>query len=60
MHTRLAENLFVHHGAINVGILRDGPRALLIDYGDGDVDETLDALGVRQVCLLYTSPSPRD
>jgi hypothetical protein len=36
-YTRLAENLYVHHGIINVGILRDGPRALLIDYGDGDV-----------------------
>ena len=53
-YTRLGENLVVHHGAINVGILYEGPRALLIDYGDGDVGETLEALGVGRVELAQS------
>jgi glyoxylase-like metal-dependent hydrolase (beta-lactamase superfamily II) len=53
--TRLAENLFVHHGVINVGVLREGSRALLIDCGDGDVEASLGDLGIAQVsCLLFT------
>ena len=59
-YTRLAEHLYVHHGAINVGILREGPRALLIDYGEGDVRETLDALGVRQVETVLLTHHHRD
>ena len=58
--TQLATNtahpdLFVHHGAINVGILRDGRRALLIDFGDGDVQGSLQELGVERVdAVLFT------
>ena len=59
-HTQLSENLFVHHGVINVGILRDGPRALLIDYGDGDVQDTLDALGVRRIETVLLTHHHRD
>ena len=35
--TALGEHLLVYHGPINVGIVRDGTRALLIDCGDGSV-----------------------
>ena len=59
-YTQLAENLYVHHGTINVGILTDGPRALLIDYGDGDVQRTLDELGVRQVERVLLTHHHRD
>ena len=45
----------MHHGAINVGLLTDGPRALLIDYGDGDVHDTLDELGVRGHDLVLSA-----
>jgi glyoxylase-like metal-dependent hydrolase (beta-lactamase superfamily II) len=52
--------LYVHHGAINVGILRDGLRALLIDYGDGDVQETLAELGIQQVEIVLLTHHHRD
>ena len=53
--TRLSNHVCVHHGAINVGIVQDGRRALLIDYGDGDVLETLRALGADRVdAVLFT------
>jgi glyoxylase-like metal-dependent hydrolase (beta-lactamase superfamily II) len=51
----LAPDLFVYPGAINVGILRQGERAWLIDCGDGDVLPALSALGIRQVeAVLFT------
>ena len=53
--TRLTSNLYVHHGAINVGIVRDGRRAILIDYGNGDVQRSLEALGIERVeAVLFT------
>jgi len=64
--TKISDTIFVHHGACNVGIIRNGERALLIDAGNGDVQATLAALGITTIdrivftCLLYTSPSPRD
>ena len=58
--TRLSEHLFVHHGPINVGILRDGEKAILIDCGDGSVRETLAALGVRRVEQLVFTHHHRD
>ena len=36
-YSQLGNQIFIHHGSINVGILRDGNRALLIDCGDGSV-----------------------
>jgi len=51
----LSDHLFVHHGAINVGILRDGNRALLIDFGSGSVRSTLDAFQITRVeSVLFT------
>jgi len=53
--TQLAQNLFVYHGAVNVGILRDGWRALLIDFGDGGVQDALRELGIARVdAVLFT------
>ena len=53
--SRLSDHLFAHHGVINVGILRDGQRALLIDFGDGSVQSTLDALHITDVeSVLFT------
>ena len=53
--SRLSDHLSVHHGAINVGILRDEHRALLIDFGDGCVQSTLDALQITDVeSVLFT------
>ena len=53
--TQLAENSFVYHGAIQVGILRAGSRALLFDVGSGDVRDALGELGIRHVdAILFT------
>ena len=35
---QLADSLHVYRGAVSVGILQDGQRALLIGFGDGDVE----------------------
>lgn len=58
--TQLAENLFVHHGAVNVGILRDGCRALLIDVGDGDIQDSLVELGIERIERILLTHHHRD
>ncbi|MFC1715449.1 MBL fold metallo-hydrolase [Candidatus Poribacteria bacterium] len=56
----LSDHLFVHQGAINVGILRDGHRALLIDFGGGSVQSTLDALQIGAVERVLFTHHHRD
>ncbi len=58
--TRLAQHLFVYHGPINVGIVRDGTRALLIDCGDGGVTSVLPNLGVVSVDRVLFTHHHRD
>jgi glyoxylase-like metal-dependent hydrolase (beta-lactamase superfamily II) len=58
--TRLARDLYVHHGAVNVGILLDGRRALLIDCGNGDVGSTLQCMGVDVVEQVVFTHHHRD
>lgn len=58
--TRLADGLYVHHGSVNVGILVDGDRAVLIDYGEGEVSAVLPDLGIRQVEAVYLTHYHRD
>jgi len=57
---RLAGDLYVHQGTINVGILRDGSRALLIDCGDGDVKGTLQDLGIDAIEKVVFTHHHRD
>lgn len=57
---RITENLHIHRGNINVGIVLDRGRALLIDYGSGDVAESLRALGVRSVDWVLATHHHRD
>ena len=53
--SQLSEHLYIHHDCINVGILRSGERAVLIDCGNGDVQSTLNALGITQIdAILFT------
>jgi glyoxylase-like metal-dependent hydrolase (beta-lactamase superfamily II) len=56
----LSNNLFVHQGAINVGILRDGHRALLVDFGDGSVRAALDELHIRDAEYVLFTHHHRD
>jgi glyoxylase-like metal-dependent hydrolase (beta-lactamase superfamily II) len=58
--TKLAEHLFVYHGPINVGIVRDGRKALLIDFGDGSVAGVLGNLGVESVGQVLFTHHHRD
>jgi glyoxylase-like metal-dependent hydrolase (beta-lactamase superfamily II) len=58
--SRLSEHLFVDHGPINVGIIRDGEKALLIDCGDGSVRETLAKLAIRDVEQIVFTHHHRD
>src|SRR5579884_1552176 len=58
--TCLVEDLYVHHAAINVGIIRQGDRAVLIDCGDGDVIPSLRALGIRHVERVLFTHHHRD
>ena len=58
--SQLTEHLFVHRDCINVGILCDGERALLIDCGNGDVKETLNALGITTLDTVLFTHHHRD
>lgn len=56
----LSEHLAVYRGPINVGILRDGRRAVLFDCGDGSVLESLGALGIDTVDSVCFTHHHRD
>ena len=58
--TKLSEHLLVYHGPINVGIVRDGAKALLIDCGDGAVSKALAGLGVTVVGRILFTHHHRD
>ncbi|MDY0169033.1 MAG: MBL fold metallo-hydrolase [Thermoguttaceae bacterium] len=58
--SELSPHLLVYHGPINVGIVRDGARALLIDCGDGSVRNVLASLGIRSVEQLVFTHHHRD
>ena len=57
---QLSEHLWVYAGPINVGIVRDGARALLIDCGDGSVGAALRSLGITAVEQLVFTHHHRD
>lgn len=56
----LSEHIHVYRGPVQVGIIQDGTRALLIDCGDGSVDRVLPGLGIRQVPLILGTHHHRD
>jgi glyoxylase-like metal-dependent hydrolase (beta-lactamase superfamily II) len=57
---QITPHLVVHQGSTNVGILYQGSHALLIDCGAGDVQTTLDALGIDTVEYLLFTHHHRD
>jgi len=57
---RLSEHLSVWRGHINVGIVRDGEKALLVELGDGSVLAALKGLGIRTVDAVLLSHHHRD
>ena len=58
--SRLSHHLYVHHGHVNTGILRDGDRALLIDPSGTALQTTLAELGVTSVEQILFTHHHRD
>ena len=58
--TQLSDHLFVYRGPINVGILRDGEKAMLFDFGDGSVADTLPRLGITAIDAVAFTHHHRD
>ena len=53
--SQLSHHLYVHHGHVNTGILREGNRALLIDGSGTSLQTTLTELGIDSVeQILFT------
>jgi len=57
---QISDHVLVYRGPVNVGIVRDGHRALLIDCGDGRVAEALPRIGVSAVSQLLFTHHHRD
>ncbi len=58
--TKLSEHLMVYHGPINVGIIHDGDRAVLIDCGDSSVVEELGKSGITSIKQVLFTHHHRD
>ena len=58
--SQLSEHLYIHHGHVNTGILRDGDRALLIDPSGTNLHTTLAALGIKNVVQILWTHHHRD
>jgi glyoxylase-like metal-dependent hydrolase (beta-lactamase superfamily II) len=58
--TKLSEHLYVYPGPINVGVICDGARALVIDCGDARVLDALRAAGIETVDEVLFTHHHRD
>ena len=58
--SQLSQHLYVHHGHVNTGILRDGDRALLIDPSGTTLQTTLSELGIANVEQILFTHHHRD
>ena len=58
--TELSPHLLVYHGPVNVGVIRQGDKALLIDCGDGSVAGRLGELGIAAVERIMFTHHHRD
>lgn len=57
---QLSKNLFVLPGPVNVGVIRKGERALLIDCGDGSTLGGLERIGVKAIEAVLCTHHHRD
>jgi glyoxylase-like metal-dependent hydrolase (beta-lactamase superfamily II)/ribosomal protein S18 acetylase RimI-like enzyme len=57
---RISDHIYIHHGTINVGVLLNGDRALLIDFGNGTVKDSLNGLGVKGIDKVIWTHHHRD
>lgn len=58
--SQLSYHLYVHHGHVNTGILRDGNRALLIDPSGTTLHTTLAELGITDIEQVLFTHHHRD
>ena len=58
--SQLSHYLYVHHGHVNTGILRDGDRALLIDPSGTALQATLAEFGITSVDQILFTHHHRD
>lgn len=57
---QLSDNLFSFHDTCNAYLLKDGTKAVLIDFGDGEVLRHLEALGVARLRSVLMTHHHRD
>lgn len=57
---QLSQNLFSVHDTCNAYLLRDGDKAVLVDFGAGTVMQHLDALGVTHLRSVLMTHHHRD
>lgn len=54
-YSELSPHLYIHHGHVNTGIIRDGTCALLIDPSGASLQSTLSTLGITSIQhIIYT------
>ena len=58
--SQLSDRLYVHHGHVNTGILRDGKRAILIDPAGSVLHTVLPQLGITKVAQILFTHHHRD
>jgi glyoxylase-like metal-dependent hydrolase (beta-lactamase superfamily II) len=58
--TRISDNLYVFRDICNVYVLKDGHRALLIDFGTGQILQLLGPIGVTEVSAILHTHYHRD
>jgi glyoxylase-like metal-dependent hydrolase (beta-lactamase superfamily II) len=57
---RISDNLFLFEDTCNVFVVRDGLRAVLIDFGSGKILDHLPGLGITQVDWILHTHHHRD
>src|SRR3954469_1981945 len=58
--TAVSSSVSLFRDTCNVYVLRAGTEAVLVDFGDGDVLEHLDAVGVERVTDVLLTHHHRD
>ncbi|MDF2651781.1 MAG: fold metallo-hydrolase [Paenibacillus sp.] len=56
----LSKNLFLYQDTCHVYVVKNGTKAVLIDFGSGDVLDRLPEIGVDQVCAVLMTHHHRD
>lgn len=60
MFEKLSDSLYLYRDICNVYVIKDGPKAILIDLGSGAVLDSLSEIGVSQVDWVLHTHHHRD